>query len=464
MKYLKEYLIPSCIIIISILSMIFFRTIPSSKLWDDYSVVYVQKNVDESLIQKLFDDYGCKDVISGAEQFVPMEFSSESPEISMAIAKVDSSNYLVRRNLYFFDKNSNYKIYYVPDEYKNNLEDVIFSLQEEGFKCGVDVSASYPIFLPILCVIFAIFLIIKSPMKKLFASSCVLPVIFSFFIPFYPSVAAACLLLLSFYFALYLWGRNGAIGVILKNPIFLIFFVGAIIVSFFAGIKNFLIFIIMICGNICVLHFYKIICSLYQKRFSFVPVKIRSASFVSVVNSVSLLSTLICGVVIAGILVSSFFSINIGSSIKNSEQKVLLPASYGNGALPNLNDYIFWKWNSMTEPYISVYDKQKKSNPKEGDSVSFTEYIETNEGIKESVKTIVFSSEFEENAFAIIDKLPYPSIEKLMKAQKKNFSAGYVFSGSQNVSIFTIIQLICAMFIPIIVYLFCSKDKLIKKI
>ena len=159
MKYLKEYLIPSCIIIISILSMIFFRTIPSSKLWDDYSVVYVQKNVDESLIQKLFDDYGCKDVISGAEQFVPMEFSSESPEISMAIAKVDSSNYLVRRNLYFFDKNSNYKIYYVPDEYKNNLEDVIFSLQEEGFKCGVDVSASYPIFLPILCVIFAIFLI-----------------------------------------------------------------------------------------------------------------------------------------------------------------------------------------------------------------------------------------------------------------------------------------------------------------
>ena len=86
--------------------MIFFRTVPSSKLWDDYSVVYVQKNVDESLIQKLFDDYGCKDVISGAEQFVPMEFSSESPEISMAIAKVDSSNYLVRRNLYFFDKTS----------------------------------------------------------------------------------------------------------------------------------------------------------------------------------------------------------------------------------------------------------------------------------------------------------------------------------------------------------------------
>ena len=75
---------------------------------------------------ELFDDYGCKDVISGAEQFVPMEFSSESPEISMAIAKVDSSNYLVRRNLYFFDKNSNYKIYYVPDKYKNNLEDVIF--------------------------------------------------------------------------------------------------------------------------------------------------------------------------------------------------------------------------------------------------------------------------------------------------------------------------------------------------
>ena len=84
--------------------------------------------------------------------------------------------------------------------------------------------------------------------------------------------------------------------------------------------------------------------------------------------------------------------------------------------------------------------------------------------VDENKKTIVFSSEFEENAFALIDKLPYPSIEKLMKAQKKNFSAGYVFSGSQNVSIFTIIQLICAMFIPIIVYLFCSKDKLIKKI
>ena len=41
---------------------------------------------------------------------------------------------------------------------------------------------------------------------------------------------------------------------------------------------------------------------------------------------------------------------------------------------------------------------------------------------------VVFSSDFEENAFALIDKLPYSSIEKLMKAQKKNFPGHHNFA------------------------------------
>ena len=100
---------------------------------------------------------------------------------------------------------------------------------------------------------------------------------------------------------------------------------------------------------------------------------------------------------------------------------------------------------------------EKKYNPKFGDSVSFSKYVETDDGISETVHTIVYSSDFENSALAFIDKLSYPALEKLMKCQKKNFSAGYVFSGSQNVTIFTIIQLVIAMFIPIFVYLYCSK-------
>lgn len=457
MKYLKEYLIPSCVIIISILSIVFFRTIPSSKLWKDYSVVYVQKDVDEAFVESVFNNVGCENVISGSGQFVPIELSAETPEVSMTLAKLDSSNYLVRRNSYFYDKHANYKVYYVPDEFSNKIDDAIYYFQSEGINCGVDASSSYPFFIPILLTIFVIFLFVKSSKKVLFACSCLLPVFYSFFIPFYSSVAAVCLLILGFYFMFYTWGRKDVISVWLKNPIILIFLTSSLLISCFSGIKNFLVFVIMLCGTVCIIHFYRIVSSVYQNRFSFVPVKIRSASLVSIINPVSKLSSLICGIVIALILIFSFFAKGIGSSSKNSEHKILLPASYGNGSLPNLNDYIEWKWTSMIEPYVHVSNVEKKYNPKFGDSVSFSKYVETDDGISETVHTIVYSSDFENSALAFIDKLSYPALEKLMKCQKKNFSAGYVFSGSQNVTIFTIIQLVIAMFIPIFVYLYCSK-------
>ena len=118
MNFVKRTAVPALIIVISIFSMIRFRVIPSAKLWEDYSIMFVPVGADTQIIHNVLTEKGCKDFICIENQFVPLKVSADTPEISLALSGAENSNYLRGRNNFFFDKSGNFEIYYVPDKYK----------------------------------------------------------------------------------------------------------------------------------------------------------------------------------------------------------------------------------------------------------------------------------------------------------------------------------------------------------
>ena len=64
MKNLKHYLIPSFLILLSVVLLLVLKKTPSKKMWDDYSVFYIEETTDENYIENLFKNYNIKDFIS----------------------------------------------------------------------------------------------------------------------------------------------------------------------------------------------------------------------------------------------------------------------------------------------------------------------------------------------------------------------------------------------------------------
>ena len=114
MKDLKKIIISVLVILSSLFLFCALRSIPAAKLWDGYSVVYVPAGADTAVVQEAFESAGCNDVISLENQFVPISASAETPEVSLALSGLEPSSYLKKRLMYFFDKNHEYRLYYVP--------------------------------------------------------------------------------------------------------------------------------------------------------------------------------------------------------------------------------------------------------------------------------------------------------------------------------------------------------------
>lgn len=456
MKFLKDICLPSCVFIIAIVLMVVFKSTPSGKLWDGYSLIYVEKSTDESIINNLFLSSGCKNVISQNNQYVPLNLSAETPELSMALLDLDKSNYLVKRNLYFFDKSGRYKIYYIPDEYKNNINSFLIDAKNNGIDCGLDASASYPIIIPIIVLIFAIFLIIKSKNKILISSLFLPPLLFSFCFPFYTVAVSCCLMFIYLFIASFVLNRQGYEKKLLKNIILLLFFVSSFVLFVFSGIKVFLLYLLMLASQVCVFILYNKIYESYKKRFSFCPVKIRTAYFISIDLKKYSFNLLICSISICLIFIFAVFFGNVGTI--SSDKNLLLPSANGSGSLPNLNDYVKWKWKVLSSPYVSLYSSNKDS-VKEGDFITFPGFKEENDKIVEVTYRLDYNKEFIDDSINFVDKLSYPAIEKMMKNQKKGFSAGYSSSKAQSVSFISLLMIFICLSLSIFTYIYSLLKK-----
>src|SRR5574344_1368403 len=72
MKINLKIIISTLLISLCGVFLFLFRSVPVSRIWKSYQVLYVDASVDEQSILNYLHDSGCKDVISLSEQKQPL--------------------------------------------------------------------------------------------------------------------------------------------------------------------------------------------------------------------------------------------------------------------------------------------------------------------------------------------------------------------------------------------------------
>ena len=449
-KILASILFISTFVLIGI-----FKNLPTGKLWNNYAILYVEKETSDSLVSQCLIENGIQEFISLNNQFLPVRFSLFSPEVSYFQSNIDNPafSYIKNRNAYFFDKSKTYRIYYIPAEYKNKLNKVVKDLSGYNKFSGLDSSLSYPFVLPLLiCLIFLLFTLF-SRHKILFILSAIQSILFIFCNPFYQLGIAVIINLLVLFMISNLWRRNGIFNRLSKIYLLGIMLILGIISAFACGIKIALIYLLLILSSAASILLYNEIETYFREKKSFVPIYIVSAKRTSLFANKSKV------VLSASIFVSSFiilfFFLSVFTNFSSSSKKISLPAisKKSHSQLPNLEDYYRWYWNVEAGPYLSLNKNEYF------DKISFPRYKKDGKKIVEYQETLIFDQEYKNNLYSEIDDLKYLSLEKMLKSQGKDCSISYKSTSTYNISIFGITILL----ISYLILLFFSISIIIKK-
>lgn len=454
MKHYIKFIAP-VVFLLSLIIILSVKSVPSGKLWKEYSVLYVEKTADDGKVMQALTDSGIRGVVAVSSQYIPSVYSENSVEISMLRLNFDNPdyNYLSKRNAFFFDKSDRYRLYYVPSQYKTELEKCVRSLSSSGIQGGTDSNATYPYLIPLIVLLLAGMLFVFSKKKAVFLCGVFVPFIFLYSNPFYPVALATCLVFLCIFILSNLWNRKDAFKVLISKseiPAML----GLSFISAFSGsvISGF-IFLFAALGSISALVTYYFVEDFFRQRRSFVPVYIRSAKRVSLFGGKTF--TVMTIISAAAILLIAVFFLSSSSKVSSHISKLLLPANTkeSNEVLPQFEDYYKWYWNLMTKPYVSLNESEDKAST-EGQTVEFSHFVEqdSNGKIMETKNIMTYDNNFRDSIFAGIDSLKFNSVEKVMKSEGKNYSAGYSSLSSYQINIFGIIMMFICLFILLFIY------------
>src|SRR5574344_671849 len=462
----RKFLISVSAAAAAVFLLVFFRSVPSGSLWKGYRIVYAAEECSENDVMKFLSDAGCRDIVNFSSQTVPLGLSPRTPEVSLAAADADSSGYLSKRDNYFFDRSGKYRVYYIPERNVKEAEKAAAAMDEAGISAGIDTQTGYPFIVPAVCVLFAVFLCIVSVHPIVTACGSVLPVLFSFCMPFYAGGAAVCLFLYALYLAQQVWGRSGAFMFVLKYIPSVLFAGAAAAVAVFSSLKGGLLFIAAAAGTCGALNALRIAEKRRDGRYSFVPVMIRPAGMTQIFTVNARRAVTVCASAICLLIAGSLLFGRINAS---GEPDIQLPSSHGGGIggnLPSLDDYVSWCWNAETLPYRSIAGNdsgRKERKPKDGDTVVFPAYEDSAEGITETDKKLVYDGSYRAETLMKIDSLQFPAVEKVLKEQGKASHAGYASSGSGGGGAGSMLLMTLALAVPVF-FMFYARRKSRKEI
>lgn len=456
-KYIKYF--SPFVFLISLILIISFRSIPSGKLWKEYNVLYVPVNSEDSKILAALEQSNIHDVVCLSGQYLPVALNENSIEISMLRLNYGSKDYdyTNRRKAMFFDKASEYRLYYIPSEYKSVLTNAINLIESYGIPCGTDTSASYPWLLPVTAILLAgmLFLFVKN--KMVFFAGAILPVVFLYSNPFYPVATATCLVLLCMFFSANVWRRRGAVSWLISRRFVPAMLAISFVCAFAGSVTSGFFFILSMAGTVAAISCVKYLEDLIKTKKPFVPVLIRPAKSVSIFAGKALT---ILGISSgAALLIIALFFLTSTDSVKAKSSKLLLPASSSIKVetLPQFEDYYRWTWNVKTAPYKSL-NKDYSDNPDFIEFSSFSENLSTGI-ISQNIQTMTYDNNFRQEVYEGIDSLKFNSVEKVMKSEGIDFTAGYSALTSSHVNLFGIIM----MFICLFILLFINLSVIIRK-
>lgn len=449
-KYFK--IVSPVLFLSSLFLIIFFKTVPAQKLWNDYSVLYVQKDSSDDSVQKALTSSGIQNYICLSNQFLPINLSENSIEFTMFKLNASKNDYSNKRVNYFFDKSKNFRLYYIPNEYNKNLSDAVHFLSQNKIECGIDSKQTVSYFLFLFFIAAAAILTVFSKNKTVFLGSCFLELLFLWCNPFYPVTVTLIIFLLPVFFISNIWKRNGFVEYLVSNIWCIIILTVCIISNFSISLKTGVLFLVFLFSVLLFMMTDYYIEEYFEKKYIFVPVFIKSARMVNVFarRSKIVMSSLI---LITFCTISVFFfTSNRKNDVSNSKSKIYLPSNVQNVLLENdeelvqFEDYYSWVWNIKTNPYKSL---NKQNNDF---YVEFPHYVEENGKITETRTIFSYNQNFKDNVFDSIDNLQFDSIEKVMKSEGKDFKGGYTGSQNINSNLFSIIMMIFCLIILLFIY------------
>ncbi|MDE5898771.1 MAG: hypothetical protein K2H09_05850, partial [Treponemataceae bacterium] len=254
-----------------------------------------------------------------------------------------------------------------------------------------------------------------------------------------------CLFMYGVFLAVRLWGRRGAAAFLAGNVFAAPFLAAPFLLVLLTGLRCALVFLSVCAAVLAGFVLMGAVEERENRRYAFVPVKIRPARMVPFLTGRARLCMAFCAAAVLCISLRTAAGITSAPSVGGIQ---LPSAGGGGGDFPNMNDFISWKWEVMTFPYRSVNEGSRRGAPANGETVFFPRYADAGGLIEESVQSISFDSEFRRAALEAVDSLQYPPIEKLLKAQGLSFRAGYASTGVQRVTALTAVLLAVSFLIP----------------
>lgn len=438
------------IFIISLFLIICFKSIPNSKIWKEYSVLYTNVECDEKIVINELKAAGITDYVALSEQYLPLNFSENSIEISMLKLNKnnDNFNYYLRRNNYFFDKSSKYKLFYIPISEKNKLNDCISNMNAKKINCGVDSSSTYPWLLPLICFLLIIMLSLFSKNKYVFILSSIPCFIYVYSNPFYPIAVSTCLILLCLFFISNVWRRKDAFTYLLSNYAIPAMIIISLLCAFSSTIKSGFIFFIELISIVSILSTYYFIEDYIRNKRSFIPVYIKPAKMISIFANKS--KSILLLITASVLIVIAIFILSNATNVNSHFSKLLLPADnpVSSENLPQLDDYYKFNWNIRTYPFRSL------NSDSDENYIEYPRYSENEEGlIDQETLTLEYNQEFKDSVYNDIDNLQFNSIEKVIKSEGKSFNAGYSATSNYHTNLFGIIMMFICLFVLLFIYI-----------
>lgn len=445
---LYQKIVAGLVFLISLVGIISVRNLPTGKLWENYSILYVNSDTPDYAIINSLEQNSIYDYVALSNQFLPVTLNIFSPEVSFLKANYDNPefSYLEKRKAYFFDKSKEYRLYYIPSKEKNKLNDVTQYLHKNNIYCGVDTSANYPIILPIIVLLITVILIYFSKNRILMGLSAFLPFVFICCNPFYIISISQISFILCLFFISNIWKRQDSLHYLISIRTISVMLIIGLICPFACNYKVGLLNFLNLLGTAAIIFLYSDFEEWSKNKKSFVPVYIIPAKRTSIFNRKAKLIMPFC-VGLSTLLLGFFLISNLGSIYTNNS-KILVPSEkkIASEELPTLDDYSEWMWNVRVAPYKSLNDNQN-------DSVSFNRFVLEDGKISESTQTFVYSNEFKNTVLNEIDNIKFESIEKVLKSQNEDFKGGYTSTASYNTSLFGIIILLFSYFILLFFYI-----------
>ena len=430
--------------------LIFFRTAPSFKIWQNYTVFYTERTVSEDAVPDIFSKAGINGVLSAFHvQFPPLPVFTPVQYLN----GFSAFSYEDLQNLFFSDKSGTYRLYYVPQE---TTRAAASALKSADFVWGTDAQEKRPYAVPVAVFVLFICFMLFSKNKAFFSAAFFPFVIYSFSVPFYHSAACVCLLGFSLFIIQKSWRHRGFFKKAVVQPLFLSCLILLSISSLFSGLYPFFLFIAAVFASVCAVYVLFELEVILRSSGSFNPVSIICARRVNTRDIFRLRFALvpalcIClfttAVFINGLYAAAgsfgkktflsgsstlYLPAPIKKTIKNDfslfSYKALCENDIPN-RLPDLSDFIKAFWFYETYPFRKL-DKSTQMNPLIGERVAYSNYKKEGERLVESSVTVAV---FDEAYIQRITDIAYRSAfsgsggaEALLSRQRGFMRTGYI--------------------------------------